>query len=168
MTDPESALFTSAAARRALHREADAFVDRATAMIHRARMLVVADRLDAAPLLAGRRAALSRHLHLYQQFKHCRVFDPVVAHGTASSRVVARTLKAECVQMGGIFGAYHARWSRMEAGEWPRYRRDMIETVDLLLIHLEAERGAIRQLLMISDFYKGSPLLAAAAARAAA
>ena len=155
IADPS--LFSSPLGRQALKLETEAFVGRAIAMIRRARAVVVKDRVEAAGLLASRRVALCQHLQRYQQFKHGCIFDPVVRYGTASSQVVARTLKAECVQMGEVFGNYHARWARMEAAEWPLYRRDMIETVDILVGHLDKEHRAIGQLLTIAEFYGGSP-----------
>jgi len=148
-------LFGPAAARDALGREAETQVARAAIMMRRARMLVAADRQECLALLAARQLALAVHLQRYQRFKHGRIFDPVVQHGSPAAVIVARIMKVDCMQMGEVFGAYHARWLRLCAAEWPGYRRDMIATVDMLLMHLDAELRAIRQLLLISDLYGG-------------
>lgn len=157
MTDVDPSLFDSPAARRALQVEAEAYVERAMAMVNRARSIVDGDRLEAANLLAGRRAALADHLQRYQRFKHRQIFDPVIQRGTSANQIVARSMKVECVQMGELFSGYHARWLRLEPMEWRRYRKDMQDTSALLAAHLDAELAAIRKLLQLADFYKGVP-----------
>jgi len=155
MSLPAASLFGSIAERDALEIEAAAQVARVALMMRRARALVAADRARCLSLLTARRAVLAAHLQRYQQFKHGRIFDPVVRYGSPSGTIVARTMKVDCMAMGEVFGAYHARWSRVRAPEWPGYRDDMITTVDLLLAHLDAELRAIRQLLLISRLYDG-------------
>ena len=123
-------------------------------MIRRARALVADDRKHVIDLLNARRQLLGEHLHRYQQFKHGRIFDPVVQHGPPSSKVVARTMKLDCMEMGAAFGDYCTRWLQLREAEWPMYRHDMLDTMDTLVGHLEAELRAMRQLLMISDFYR--------------
>ena len=154
--DAPVSLFGPDAARAALHREGEAYVARACTMMRRARALVVGDRVANVDLLAQQRERLAVDLARYQRFKHQRIFDPVVAHGSASSKIVARTMKFDCFQLGETFTAYHARWRHLRASEWSVYRRDMIDTVDLLHTSLAAEARAIRQLLLISHFYAAS------------
>jgi len=158
MSSAAASLFGSVDARDALGMEATSQVGRAAAMMRRARTLVAADRSGCLPLLTARRVVLAGHLQRYQRFKHGRIFDPVVRYGSPSSMIVARTMKVDCMAMGEVFGAYHARWLRVRAPEWRGYRADMIDTVDMLLVHLEAELRAIRQLLLISDLYDGPGL----------
>jgi len=150
---PPAPLFGPAAARDALQREAEQYVARAFTMTRRARALVANDRVARLALLGRQRDRVAAHLARYQRFKHSRIFDPVVAHGPASSRIVARTMKVDCFHLGETFTAYHARWRHLSTDEWSTYRRDMIDTVDLLHRSMEAELRAIRQLLMISGFY---------------
>lgn len=152
ISDP-AALFGHSAARDALRRQAETYVAQAMVAMRRAQLLVEHDRVDTARLLTARRHALGSHFGRYQRFKHGSIFDPVVRHGPASSRVVARTMKVDCVELGEVFGAYTARWRDLRAADWPAYRRDMLTTVDMLTINLQAELRAIRQLLMISDLY---------------
>lgn len=147
-------LFASALTVAGLQREAEAHVARALTMMSRARCLVEADRRDAIDLLTASRIRLGGHFKRYQAFKHGNIFDPVVEFGPASSKVVARTMKVDCMQLGELFGAYHARWLGMRPGEWSGYRRDMLETVEMLTGHLEAELRAMRQLLLISNLYR--------------
>jgi hypothetical protein len=156
MTVTEPPIYLTASERQALDLRVEAIVTRAVAMIRRGRALALGDRRRAATLLMARREALCRLLQRYQRLKHDCIFDPVVQRGTASSKMVARNLKTECIQMGETFGAYHARWQYYDASdpsEWPRYRDDMLESTDALLAHLAAERQAVFRLLMISSFY---------------
>lgn len=146
-------LFGPAAAREALHREGEGYVIRAFSMLRRARALVTDDRVGNVALLGQQRERLAVHLGRYQRFKHSQIFDPVVEHGPASSKIVARTMKFDCFQLGETFTAYHARWRHLRAPEWSTYRADMIATTDLLRTSMEAELRAIQQLLMISHLY---------------
>jgi len=150
---PAPSLFGAEAARDALCRRADGYVARATVMMRRARLLVLDDRAERIDLLTARRVALCEHFGRYQQFKHGSIFDPVVRHGRASSRIVARTMKLDCMALGERFGGYHARWLGMRRADWPHYRKDMLATVDMLSVHLRDELRAMRQLLTIADFY---------------
>lgn len=145
-------LLASAEARRELTIQAETYVARALVSLNRAKALVVAERSDCVELLTARRATLSTHLQNYQRFKHNNIFDPVMLFGLSSSKVVARTMKVDCVALGEEFAAYHMRWLRLHTSEWHRYRDDMLSTVDNLAVHLDAELRAIRQLIMISDF----------------
>lgn len=151
--DAPVSLFGPAAARDALHGESRFYVARALCMLRRAHALVAADRVDTIALLGQQSDRLAVHLGRYQRFKHGRIFDPVVEHGPASSRIVARTMKFDCFQLGETFTAYHARWRHLRAPEWSSYRADMIATTDLLRTSLEAELRAIHQLLLISTLY---------------
>lgn len=146
-------LFGSAEARAALHNEAEAYVSRAFTMMRRAEALVAGERIGSLALLAGNRDRLTAHLGRYQRFKHGQIFDPVVSHGPASSRIVARTMKLDCFQLGEVVTAYHARWRHLRATEWTIYRAEMAETIAMLQRSMEAELRAIRQLLMISTLY---------------
>ncbi|RYF06122.1 MAG: hypothetical protein EOO77_27350 [Oxalobacteraceae bacterium] len=120
--------------------------------MNRARALVEAERLDCIKLLTARRVALAAHLQNYQRFKHNNIFDPVMLFGLSSSKVVARSMKVDCLALGEEFASYHTRWLGLHASEWHRYREDMLSTVDNLSAHLDAELRAMRQLIMISDF----------------
>lgn len=144
----------SAASAAVLSGEAELFVKRALSMMGRARLLVEADREDATIALNQARARLGQHFLRYQAFKHSQIFDPIVTFGPASSKVVARSMKVDCMQLGETFGSYRDRWFRFRPNEWPSYRRDMLETTDLLKVHLEAELRAMQQLLMISKLYR--------------
>jgi hypothetical protein len=146
-------LFGPPAARDALQHQGEAYVARAITMIRRARALVEDDRVGNVALLAQQSDRLAAHLGRYQRFKHGQIFDPVVDHGPASSKIVARTMKFDCFQLGETFAAHHARWRHLRAPEWAIYRADMIATTELLRTSMEAELRAIRQLLMISHFY---------------
>lgn len=147
---------TSPAGRNALQVEADVYAVRILRSVNRARAVVDGDRHDALPILAARRRTLCILLTSYQRFKHARVFDPVVRLGSGSSKVVARTLKIECMSMGDAFSAYNARWHGMKQSEWSAYRPDMLLTTEALIDHVVSERTAIRKLLMISDLYDGA------------
>lgn len=140
--------------RRSLENEAEAYVKRAITMIDRARALVIADRVGAVGLLSAYRATLGNHFQSYQRFKHGRIFDPVVRHGTPSAQVVARSMKVDCLQLGEAFAGYNTRWLGQRAGEWSAYREDMLEVTAMLKVSLTAELRAMRQLLMISAFYE--------------
>ena len=148
-----TSLFGPPAARDALRVAAEANVARAVSMTRRARALVLADRVGATALLTAQSTKLGDHLQRYQRFKHGSIFDPVVRHGLPSSQVVARTMKVDCVEMGHVFGAHHARWQFLKPADWPVYREDLLVVADRLSAHLDAELRAIRQLLMLSSFY---------------
>jgi len=145
-------LFASAKARRELTLQAETYVARALVSLNRAKALVVAERSDCIELLTARRLTLAAHLQSYQRFKHNNIFDPVMLFGLSSSKVVARTMKVDCLALGEEFAAYHTRWLRLHTSEWQRYREDMLSTVHSLSVHLDAELRAMRQLIMISDF----------------
>jgi hypothetical protein len=152
-TPQPAPLFGTSATREALGQQAEAYVSRALVMLGRARAVVRDDRVDAIDLLTARRGALGRHFQGYQKFKHGSIFDPVVRDGTASSKVVARTMKVDCVLLGELFCTYHMRWLRLCPAEWSVYRRDMEATAATLEQHLTAELRAMRQLLLISNLY---------------
>ena len=147
--------FESPDRQTALANEADAYVERALTMLRRARALVAADRSSSLELLTARRSALGGLFQRYQKFKHGQIFDPVVRHGRASSRVIAQTMKLDCMELGETFSAYHNRWLGCRAKDWDRYARDMLATTEMLMTNLAAELRAMRQLLMISDLYRG-------------
>ena len=146
-------LFGPPEARTALQDRAEAYVSRAFTMMRRAEALVAGGRIGSLALLAGNRDRLTAHLGRYQRFKHGEIFDPVVLHGPASSKIVARTMKLDCFHLGEVVTAHHTRWRHLRASEWPMYRAEMIETVTMLRRSMEAELRAIRQLLMISTLY---------------
>lgn len=145
-------LLANTEARRALTVHAETYVARALVSLNRARALVEAERSECIELLTARRVTLAAHLQNYQHFKHNNIFDPVMLFGLSSSKVVARTMKVDCLTLGEEFAAYHTRWLRLHASEWQRYREDMLSTVHNLSVHLDAELRAMRQLIMISDF----------------
>lgn len=145
-------LLASAQARRHLTLQAETYVTRALVSLNRAKALVVAERSDCIELLTARRVTLATHLQSYQRFKHNNIFDPVMLFGLSSSKVVARSMKVDCLALGEEFVAYHTRWLRLHASEWQRYRKDMLATVDNLSTHLDAELRAMHQLIMIADF----------------
>jgi hypothetical protein len=140
-------------ARRALRAEAEAHVRRISTTLRRSRTLAAAGRSGTTDLLAARRGVACDLLHHYQRFKHGRIFDPVVAHGPASSKVVARSMKSDCVTLGLSFAAFHARWDGVRAAEWPAYREDLLVNVDGMLAALASELRAIDQLLAIAELY---------------
>lgn len=148
---------TSAAGRHALQVEADSYAVRILRMVNRARAVAHDNRCETLDLLSARRRALCDLLTAYQKFKHTRVFDPVVRLGSGSSKVIARTLKIECMQMGATFSAYNSRWLRTRQSEWQAYRPDMLSVTEQLIEHIVSERRAIKQLLDIADLY-GGPL----------
>lgn len=148
------ALFGSSAQREALRFEAEGYVRRASLMMGRARALVTDDRVDAIALLTERRTALATHFQRYQRLKHGGVFDPIVEYAPTSSKIIARTMKIDCMELGEEFAAYHTRWLRVPPSEWRLYKADMLATVDKLEQRLEAELRAIRQLLMVAEFYQ--------------
>ena len=137
-----------------LDREAALYVARARMMVARARTLVLADRQDAIDLLANRRRNLGEHFTRYQVFKHANIFDPIVEHGPASSKVVARSMKMDCLELGETYRAYLDRWLGLTPREWASYRRDMLAVAEVLATHLDVELCSMRQLLMISRFYR--------------
>lgn len=145
-------LLASAEARLELTLQAEAYVARTLVSLNRARALVEAERSDCIDLLTARRVTLAAHLQNYQHFKHNNIFDPVMLFGLSSSKVVARSMKVDCLALGEEFTSYHKRWLRLHASEWQRYRKDMLSTVHSLSVHLDAELRAMRQLIMISDF----------------
>ncbi|MFK3891269.1 hypothetical protein [Sphingomonas sp. NPDC079357] len=157
MTDGELSeapiLFGSSDQRKALRIEVERYVMRASLMMRRARMLVTNDRVDACALLTDRRTALGQHFQRYQRLKHGSIFDPIVAYAPTSSKIVARGMKIDCMELGQEFVAYQTRWLRVPRSEWRWYKADMIATVDKLSLNLDAELRAIRQLLMVAEFY---------------
>lgn len=146
-------LFGSSDQRAALRVQAESYVLRASLMMRRARMLVTNDRVDTCALLTDRRTALGRHFQHYQRLKHGCIFDPIVAYAPTSSKIVARGMKIDCLELGQEFVAYQTRWLRVPPSEWRWYKADMLATVDKLSLHLDAELRAIRQLLMVAEFY---------------
>lgn len=146
-------LFGSASARDALRVEAEASVAQASRMMNRARALVLGGRVHAIELLTAKRVRLCEHFQRYQRFKHGKIFDPVVEFAPASSKVVARSMKIDCMALGERFGAYHNRWLGLKADDWPAYRQDMLYTTEMMQLNIDEEIRAIRQLLMISSLY---------------
>lgn len=146
-------LFGSSDQRRALRLQAEGYVLRASLMMRRAQMLVANDRVDAVDLLTDRRTALGLHFQRYQQLKHGSIFDPIVTYAPTSSKIVARGMKIDCMELGQEFVEYQARWLRVPQLEWRWYKADMLATVSKLSFHLDAELRAIRQLLMVAEFY---------------
>lgn len=146
-------LFGCAPARDALRIEAEASVAQASEMMNRARALVLGDRVHSIDLLTAKRIRLCEHFQRYQRFKHVQIFDPVVEYAPASSKVVARSMKIDCMALGERFAAYHNRWLGLKAHDWAAYRQDMLHTTEMMQANIAAEIRAIRQLLMISDLY---------------
>lgn len=146
-------LFGSASARNALCIKAEGYVVRANEMMNRARVLVQGDRVGAVSVLTANRVRLCEHFQGYQRFKHTQIFDPVVSYGRPSSKIVAHSMKVDCLTLGETFAAYHNRWLGLTAGEWVVYRRDMLSTTETMASNLRAEMRAIKQLLMIADLY---------------
>lgn len=136
-----------------LEEEAEQFVARALTMMIRARYLVEADRISAIALLNACRKRLGEHFRRYQIFKHSQIFDPVVAFGPASSKIVARGMKIDCLQLGETFSTYSERWRKLSLQDWPTYRRDMIAHTEMITMNLQAELRAMRQLLTIAKFH---------------
>lgn len=147
------ALFGPSGQREALRVQAESYVRRASVMMRRARALVAADRVDALNLLTARRTALGAHFQRYQRLKHGSIFDPIVAHAPTSSKIIARTMKLDCMELGDEFSKYHTRWLRASPSDWRFYKADMLATVEKLATNLDAELRAINQLLMVSTFY---------------
>lgn len=145
-------LFGSLASIQTLEAEAEHFVALALTMMIRARHLVEANRVGAIALLNARRKRLGEHFRRYQIFKHGQIFDPVIAFGPASSKIVAQGMKIDCLQLGETFSAYNDRWRKLSLRDWPSYRRDMIAHVEMITVNLQAELRAMRQLLMIAKF----------------
>lgn len=146
-------LFGSLASIRKLEAEAEHFVARALTMMIRARYLVEANRMGAIALLDACRTRLGEHFRRYQIFKHGQIFDPVVSFGPASSKIVARGMKIDCMQLGETFSAYTNRWRKLSLRDWPTYRRDMLALVEMITTNLQDELRAMRQLLMIAKFH---------------
>ena len=63
-------------------------------------------------------------------------------------------MKLDCMALGEEFAGYHSRWLHVSPLEWRFYKTDMLATVDKLAINLQAELRAIRQLLMVAEFYQ--------------
>lgn len=155
-TAPQSELpilFGTTAQRETLRFQAEGFVARAGVMMQRARVLVTDDRVGQIGLLTKRRAALGAHFQCYQRLKHGSIFDPIVQYAPTSSKIVARTMKIDCMELGEEFARYHSRWIRFQPADWRPYKADMLATVDKLVVHLDAELRAIRQLLMVAEHY---------------
>ena len=106
-----------------------------------------ADMVDPQETAAAR-WALTRLLTGYQMFKHQRIFDPLVRHGSLEDAHVAREMKIACVAAGETFRAYLARWtaSGIEGREM-EYRRDAKGMMALLERHILHERRGIEALL---------------------
>jgi hypothetical protein len=146
-------LFGPASARAALGMEAETYVARAGEMMNRARAIVRDNRVQAIGLLEVKRFQLCDHFSRYQIFKHAQIFNPVIEHAPASSKVVARAMKIDCIELGDTFSLYNNRWHGLESNEWADYRRDMLLTTEMMQENINAEIRAIRQLLMISSLY---------------
>ncbi|WP_267382429.1 MULTISPECIES: hypothetical protein [unclassified Sphingomonas] len=102
-------------------------------------------------LLTARREELSKLLLQYQRLKHRRVFHPFIERGSADLQDAARAMKLRCIRMGETFGGAHIRWAALHEDDWPIYRRDMLHTSELLIMHLEREHIAIELLLGLPD-----------------
>ncbi len=150
---PIPPLFDNIGSIDALRLEAEGYVARAFTMMSRARNVVQSDHSAMISVLNGRRLQLGAHFGRYQAFKHGQIFDPVIEFGSASSRVVARAMKVDCMALGEEFGAYQSRWLGLGQNDWTSYRRDMLATVETLTSHLEAELRAMRQLILISRMH---------------
>jgi len=146
-------IFGPASARAALGMEAETYVARAGEMMNRARAIVKDNRVQAIGLLEAKRFRLCNHFSRYQIFKHTQIFNPVIEHAPASSRVVARAMKVDCIELGETFSRYTNRWLGLKFKDWTDYRQDMILTTEMMQENINAEIRAIRQLLMISSLY---------------
>ena len=146
-------LFGPASARAALGMEAETYVARAGEMMNRARAIVRDNRVQAIGLLEAKRFQLCNHFSHYQVFKHTQILNPVIEHAPASSKVVARAMKIDCIELGETFSLYSNRWIGLESDEWTDYRQDMLLTTGMMQENINAEIRAIRQLLMISSLY---------------
>lgn len=128
--------------------EADQFVADAHEFMRRATEIVVSDHRDSSALLHDGRAGISELLGRYQRFKHCEVFDPVIAGADKYRAMTARALKCDCVLMGETFATYVRRWQHTDLdSEWDTYRLEMIAMVEALCAHLKAEHSAITALV---------------------
>lgn len=137
-----------------LDQQAVSYVARAQMMVDRARKLVIADRVDTIDLLANRRQCLGEHFKLYQVFKHTNIFNPIVEFGAGSSKIVARSMKMDCLELGETYRAYVDRWLRLKPQEWRSYQRDMLAIAEVISTHLATELTSMKQLLTISQFYR--------------
>ena len=146
-------LFGPASARAALGMEAETYVARAGEMMNRARAIVQDNRAQAIGLLEAKRFRLCNHFSRYQIFKHTQIFNPVIEHAPSSSKVVARAMKVDCIELGETFSRYTNRWIGLESKDWTDYRQDMLLTTEMMQKNINAEIRAIRQLLMISSLY---------------
>lgn len=97
---------------------------------------------------ANARWKLTRLLTGYQMFKHQRIFDPLVRHGSVEDSHAAQQLKIDCVAIGEIFRAHLARWTTAGIeGRETEYRRDATGMTALLERHILRERRGIEALL---------------------
>lgn len=146
-------LFGPVSARAALGMEAETYVARAGEMMNRARAIVKDNRVQAIGLLETKRFQLCNHFSRYQTFKHTQIFNPVIQRAPASSKVVARAMKIDCIELGETFSRYSDRWIGLESNEWMDYKQDMLLTTEMMQENINVEIRAIRQLLMISSLY---------------
>jgi hypothetical protein len=146
-------VFGPASARAALGMEAETYVARAGEMMDRARAIVKDNRVQTIGLLEAKRFRLCNHFSRYQIFKHTQMFNPVIEHAPASSKVVARAMKIDCIELGEIFSRYNNRWLGLESNDWTIYRQDMLLTTEMMQESINAEIRAIRHLLIISSLY---------------
>lgn len=134
-----------------LHLEAERYTARAILMINRARALVAGDRVAALDVLSARRTALTAHFTRYQRFKHCCIFDPAIEHGGASRKIIALTMKLDCIAMGERFGAYKTRCLGVTRAGWACYREDMLATTEQLIVELNAQLDGIQHIVLLAD-----------------
>jgi len=146
-------LFGPASARAALGMEAETYVARAGEMMNRARAIVRDNRVQAIGLFEVKRFRLCNHFSRYRIFKHIQIFNLVIQHAPASSKVVAKAMKIDCIELGDTFSRYTNRWIGLKSNDWTDYRQDMLLTTEMMQASINAEIRAIRQLLMISSLY---------------
>lgn len=91
---------------------------------------------------------LAYELQAYQLFKHDRIFDPLIASGSPSSREAARCLKADCVAGGEAFAFFVRQWREqdLQAG-WGEFRPAVLNLGTRLRDHIKAEEVQVRLLL---------------------
>jgi hypothetical protein len=108
--------------------------------------------IDAGPVeheqLRAMADRLADELHATRTFKCDRIFDPMIASGSPSSREAARRLKADCIAGEAAFSFFVRQWRDQDLQDgWGEFRPAVLNLGVRLRDHIKAEDVQIRLLL---------------------
>lgn len=122
------------------------------ALIHRTDVALNLGRLAGQEALAQVRRETVRRMRAYQQFKHVKIFDPMVEFGTPEQQQSAARMRERCLAAGEAFMDHMQRWPMHEVVKgWDAYRRSVNAMTAAMRLHLAREQREVPLLFELGE-----------------